>query len=247
MPCMTMSESEIAARLRDNLARVRERMDAAAARGGREHPPRLVAVTKYVDPRVARVFVESCFEEGEDVELAESRPQELWRKAEALKDLKISWHLIGHLQRNKVRRTLPLVACIQSADSLPLLRALSEEAIAQQCVADVLLEVNISGDEAKHGVEPEHVESFLAAAAIVKPVRVLGLMTMAALEGGIERARRDFAALRELRDCLEKNCPRNILLNELSMGMSDDFEVAIEEGATIVRVGSALFEGINSQ
>jgi PLP dependent protein len=247
MPCMSMSETEIAARLRDNLARVRERLDAATARAGRDDPPRLVAVTKYVEPRVARVFVESCFEEGEYVELAESRPQELWRKAEALKDLKISWHLIGHLQRNKVRRTLPHVSCIQSVDSLRLAEGISREAVTQQVIADVLLEVNISGDEAKHGLRPDEVVRLLPELAKLPRFFVLGLMTMASLEGGLDKARRDFAALRELKERLPSECSApNIAMIDLSMGMSDDFEVAIEEGATIVRVGSALFEGIES-
>lgn len=249
MQCMSMSEAEIASRLQDNLARVRERMDAATARAGREHPPRLVAVTKYVEPHVVRVFVETCFDEGGSIELAESRPQELWRKAEALKDLKIGWHLIGHLQRNKIRRTLPLVECIQSVDSLRLAEEISRDAVAQQLIADVLLEVNISGDEAKHGLRPEEVAPLLPELVKLPRFFVLGLMTMASLEGGLDKARRDFAALRELKERLptpERSSP-NIAMIELSMGMSDDFEVAIEEGATIIRVGSALFEGIESQ
>jgi PLP dependent protein len=110
--------------------------------------------------------------------------------------------------------------------------------------ADVLLEVNISGDASKTGMQPDEIEPLFPEIIRHANVRVLGLMTMAALEGGAERARRDFAALRTLRDQLAPKCPPNISLNELSMGMSGDYEIAIEEGATIVRVGSALFEGI---
>ena len=108
----------------------------------------------------------------------------------------------------------------------------------------MLLEVNVSGEAAKHGLAPESLEPVLAEAAGYRKVAVGGLMCMAGLEGGQEKARRDFAALRELRDRLRPRCPAGVNLDELSMGMSGDFEVAIEEGATIVRVGSALFEGI---
>jgi pyridoxal phosphate enzyme (YggS family) len=236
-----LADRQIADRLCDNVARVRERIAAAAARAGRDAAEVwLVGVTKYVSPEVSRLLVTECGL----THLGESRPQELWRKAESLADLSVNWHLIGHLQRNKVRRTLPLVACIQSADSLPLLDEINREAVSIDRPADVLLEVNVSGDAAKHGFQPDEIEPLLPRIAELKNIHVLGLMTMAALEGGPERARRDFGALRALRDKLTGNCPDGIILRELSMGMSDDFEVAIEEGATIVRVGSALFEGI---
>src|SRR5206468_5781548 len=112
--------------------------------------------------------------------------------------------------------------------------------------ANILLEVNVSGDATKHGLEPDEVELLFPEIVHLKNVNVRGLMTMAALEGGVDRARRDFAALRDLADRLRPNCSHNIVMNELSMGMSGDYEVAIEEGATIVRVGSALFEGIET-
>jgi hypothetical protein len=168
----------------------------------------------------------------------------LWRKTELLKELPIRWHAIGHLQRNKVERTLPLISLLHSGDSLRLLTAVSAAAVKQGRVVQTLLEVNISGDEAKHGFELETVAAALPAIALLPGVKVRGLMTMAALEGGNEQARRDFAKLRGLRDTLERNRPPQIDLGELSMGMSGDFIEAIEEGATIVRVGSALFEGI---
>jgi PLP dependent protein len=237
---MPPSSQSGSARIRENLARIRDQIAAAAARSGRRADEvTLVGVTKYVDVSVARALVEAGLGD-----VGESRPQELWTKAEALSDLPIRWHLIGHLQRNKVRRTLPLVACIHSADSLRLLQEISREAAALGRQVDVLLEVNISGEAAKHGFEAERMERLLPEIAALPSIAVRGLMTMAALEGGPERARRDFAALRELRDRLRSNCPPGISLHELSMGMSGDFEIAIEEGATIVRVGSALFEGI---
>lgn len=240
---MALNNTQIADRLRANLAAVQDRLAAAARRAGRTGQARLVAVTKYVEPQIARILLEIGVSE-----LGESRPQELWRKAEALADLpekrKIAWHLIGHLQRNKVRRTLPLVALIQSVDSLRLLDEISREAVAQDVIADVLLEVNTSGDVAKHGFQPGEIEPLLPEIFKLPLLRVRGLMTMASLAGGPDRARRDFAALRELRERLQPSCHSNVQMDELSMGMSGDFEEAIEEGATMVRVGSALFEGI---
>jgi PLP dependent protein len=244
-------------RIAENLAHVRGRIAEAAGRAGRPADAvKLVAVTKYVTADAARALVEAgCHE------LGESRPQQLWEKAAAMADLPVRWHLIGHLQRNKLRRTLPLVGMFQSLDSLRLLDAIeatwpsrTTEAAAQpplqrQASAaareplPVLLEVNISGETAKHGFPPDALEAVLAELPKYRSVTVCGLMGMAALEGGAETARRDFAALRALRDRLRPQCPPGVRLDELSMGMSGDFETAIEEGATIVRVGSALFEG----
>jgi pyridoxal phosphate enzyme (YggS family) len=238
---MTLPDATADLRIRENLAQVRATIAAAAARSGRKpEVVRLIGVTKYVEPEIARLLAIAGL-----TDLGESRPQELWRKAEALADLPVRWHLIGHLQRNKVRRTLSLVACIQSADSLRLMAEIDREAAAMGRSANVLLEVNISGDAAKHGFPPAEVDGALPQIAALQNVRVLGLMTMAALEGGADEARRDFAALRELRDWLLANRPTEISLHELSMGMSGDYEIAIEEGATIVRVGSALFEGLD--
>jgi pyridoxal phosphate enzyme (YggS family) len=176
--------------------------------------------------------------------LGESRPQALWEKVPRLADLPARWHLIGHLQRNKVRRTLPLVTLIHSADGLELIADIDRIAGERSLEAKLLLEVNISGEDAKHGFAPAAIEPLLPQLASCRHVRVAGLMCMAGLEGGPDRARRDFAALRTLRDRLRRGCPEGIALDDLSMGMSGDYEAAIEEGATIVRVGSALFEGV---
>jgi pyridoxal phosphate enzyme (YggS family) len=166
----------------------------------------------------------------------------LWSKAAALDNIR--WHLIGHLQRNKIRRTLPLVRLIQSVDSRRLLDAINEEAAALGRPTDVLLEANISGDVSKTGLPPEELEPLLHDADAWPQVNIRGLMGMASLEGGDAAAARDFEALRLLRDRLARNAPPGVLLVELSMGMSGDYEIAIAEGATIVRVGSALFEGV---
>jgi hypothetical protein len=255
-----------AARIAENVAAIRRRIADAAARSGRAADAvTLVAVTKYVSADVARLLVEvGCHD------LGESRPQQLWEKADELAELPIRWHLIGHLQRNKVRRTLPLLAMLHSVDRPRLLAAIEEELEAKgtevvaatgslfteiatrqpppspSCPAplSILLEVNISGETAKSGFAPDEIEPLLAVAAEYRHVLIRGLMGMASLEGGLDVARREFVALRDLRDRLRPNCPPNVALDELSMGMSGDFDVAIEEGATIVRVGSALFEGV---
>ena len=232
------------AQIAENVARVRDRMDRAAERSGRGGKDiTLVAVTKYVGEAEIRAVVEAgC------TDLGESRPQQLWQRAEAERDEverdeAVRWHLIGHLQRNKARRTLPLVAMIQSADTPRLVEAVDRIAAELSLNVPILLEVNVSQEPAKHGFSPETVEPFLARADGLQNVQIRGLMCMARLGGGSEAARVDFAGLRQLRDRLRGVCPESISLDQLSMGMSGDYEVAIEEGATIVRVGSALFKG----
>lgn len=237
---MHSSKSSSAERIAANLARVRQQIAAAAQRSGRTADAvRLVAVTKYVGADEARALVAAgCHD------LGESRPQELWRKADQLHSEPIDWHLVGHLQRNKIARTLPLVTLIHSVDSLRLLTSLDEAARRLGRSCRVLLEVNTSGESAKHGLAPDLLHGLIEQLPTFAHVRVEGLMTMAQLEGDPDVARRNFAALRELGDRLAANCPDNASLGELSMGMSGDFEIAIEEGATIVRIGTSLFEGV---
>jgi pyridoxal phosphate enzyme (YggS family) len=177
------------------------------------------------------------------VDLGENRPQELWHKAALLPNT-VHWHLVGHLQRNKIERTLPLVQLIHSADSLRLLEALEKEAAKRGSPVSVLLEVNASRESSKQGFLPEEVPPLVPAIANLRQVRVVGLMTMAALEAEPERCRPTFAAVRLLRDRLAREVGLPHTLEHLSMGMSNDFEVAVEEGATLVRLGTALFEGL---
>lgn len=226
--------------IRKNLAEIRDRIATAAARSGRSGEQiTLVAVTKFVGEAEIRSLVAA----GCTI-LGESRPQRFWEKAASLEDLPIQWHLIGHLQRNKVRRTLPLVHMIQSIDRLELLSAVDSIAAELGVRPPVLLEVNVSQEAAKHGFSQENLPSLLPDLVQFKNVEIRGLMCMAGLEGGLTAARRDFASLRELRDRLRTESSGQVRLDELSMGMSGDFEVAIEEGATMVRIGSALFEGL---
>ena len=235
--------ADIAATVRANLEQVRSRIGEALDKVGR--PPdsvQLVGVTKYVDAQLAAQLIQA----GCHV-LGESRPQELWEKAESPVLQDAQWHLIGHLQRNKVRRTLPYVDLIHSVDSERLLSAIDREAGARQRTLRVLIEVNCSGDAAKHGLQPDQLSRLLDSAANHPNVTICGLMTMAPLVGGISAAAASFAALRELRDRLRPNLSSSLSLPELSMGMSRDYPQAIEHGATILRVGSALWKGIDEE
>jgi pyridoxal phosphate enzyme (YggS family) len=233
-------------RIAENVDAVRSRIAAAAKKSGRNAGEiRLVAVTKYVgEAEIAALLASGCRDFGE------SRPQALWLRAETLRSDGVNWHLIGHLQRNKVARTLEHAALLHSVDSERLLATIEAEAARVDRVVDVLLEVNVSGDTTKHGVAPAALSSLIEVAATCQHIRTRGLMTMAAREGDAESAREDFARLRTLRDeaaaALTLATTQSVDLTELSMGMSGDFEQAIEAGATIVRVGSALFEGLDS-
>lgn len=226
----------------DNLARIRERIAEAAASANRDSCEiTLIGVSKYVgNEETAALLQAGC------LDLGESRPQQLWEKAEAAELASARWHLVGHLQRNKVRRTLPLVNLIHSVDSWRLLEAIEQCAAEREEQTRVLLEVNCSGDSAKHGLSTDGLRRLLPSLAELKHARVCGLMTMAALEGGPTIAEKNFTTLRELRDGAQSECPPEIQLAELSMGMSQDFEAAIRAGATMVRIGSILFEGLRT-
>jgi pyridoxal phosphate enzyme (YggS family) len=234
-----VSRESLAAALTRRLTEVEGRIAAACLRAGRARSEvTLVAVTKTVSAEVAALLPELGVHE-----LGESRPQELWRKSAAL-PATVHWHLIGHLQRNKIERTLPLVTHIHSVDSLRLLEALDEATPADRPL-EVLLEVNASGEASKHGFAAAEVAGLAPAVAALRRVRVVGLMTMAAYEEAPERCRPTFVLLRRLRDQLGDALGEGHPLPHLSMGMSNDFEVAIEEGATLVRLGSVLFEGLS--
>jgi PLP dependent protein len=227
-------------RLEENIARVRAEVAEAAVKSGRRaEMVSIIAVTKYVDAALARQVVNAGLHD-----LGESKPQEIWKKAPELSDLSVNWDLIGHLQRNKVRRTLPLVSLIHSVDSFRLLEELEAESARIEKKCTVLLEVNISGDATKTGFPPDELETAVDKVWEMKWIAVCGLMSMAGLDSDASTARRQFAAVRELRDRLRANAPRNKFIYELSMGMSNDFREAIAEGATMVRIGSSLFEGV---
>jgi PLP dependent protein len=231
---MPQTESRIA----ENYHRVMQRIESACRRAGRAAGDvRLVAVTKY-----ARFeWVRSLVNQGA-VDLGESRPQQLAERVPLLPE-SIRWHMIGHLQRNKARRLLPLATLIHSVDTLRLLQRIDELADELHLQPRVLLEVNISGESTKGGFPPEALTDAWDDVLQSRCVRIQGLMTMAPFVEDPESARAVFRRLRELRDVLAARSPFD--LPELSMGMSNDFEVAIEEGATLVRIGSSLFEGLD--
>jgi PLP dependent protein len=218
-----------------NLARVRARIAEAALRSGRPaESVQLVAVTKTVGLERIREAV-TC---GLCV-FGENRVQEARAKVPEVPG--VSWHLIGSLQRNKVKEALRLFDLIHSVDSLGLAEEISRRSRERGTrPAEVLLQVNISEEPQKHGVDPEEVERLVSAVLQLPGVRLRGLMGMAPLVQAPEAARPCFRRLRELRDRVRQAFPAAGLC-ELSMGMTDDFEVGIEEGATMVRVGRALF------
>lgn len=226
--------------LAENVATVQHQIAEAAKRSGRDvSDVCLVGVTKYVDVATTRALVSAGCKT-----LGENRPQVLWEKTNAMQDLDVRWHMIGHLQRNKVKRTVESTALIHSCDSLRLLKSVHEAGLQLEKRVDVLLEVNVSGEAAKHGFSPDEIESVIEAVEPMESLRVTGLMCMAGLGSGQQDVRREFDSLRELRESNRASAPPNVELRELSMGMSRDFEVAIEAGATLVRVGSSLFQGL---
>lgn len=225
----------------DNYRRIEERVAKAALAAGRDvDEVKIVAVSKYVGVSETAALLAA----GAKL-LGESRPQQLWEKSAALELQGAQWHLIGHLQRNKVDKTVGCCELIHSVDSPRLLKAINKAASQRGTPSRVLLEVNISGDAEKHGLTAEVTRELVGLLADYPHVEVQGLMTMAAREGSVEVARGNFATLRQLRERLLAEF-QNIELPELSMGMTGDFAAAIAEGATLVRIGSALFEGLDS-
>ncbi len=222
--------------VRDNVLRVMERIESAADRALRDPADvKLVAVTKTVEPGP----IVEAIEAGVTC-IGENRVQEATRKFEA--ELPpVEKHLVGHLQTNKVAKALELFDMIQSVDSLRLAGEISRRAGSRGSPIDVLVEVNTSGEESKYGFEPDEAVDAVAEMADLNGLQVVGLMTVAGFLPDPEDVRPCFRKLRGLRDEVEEQVIPGIRMDHLSMGMTGDFEVAIEEGATIVRVGRAIF------
>ncbi|NOX56607.1 MAG: YggS family pyridoxal phosphate-dependent enzyme, partial [Planctomycetes bacterium] len=228
-------------RIAENHRRVLRRVESACRRSGRDPAEvRLVAVTKY-----AEVDWILCLVELGVHDLGENRPQQLLQRAAALPET-IRWHLVGHLQRNKVRPILPVTAWIHSVDSVRLLDRIERLAGELNRRPRVLLEVNVSGEESKYGFSPSELQAEWPRIVKYQNMEIAGLMTMAPYVADPEQTRPVFRELRELRDRLRTSVEGAPPLPELSMGMSNDFEVAVEEGATMVRIGSLLFEGLST-
>lgn len=223
---------------RHNLAAVRARMDAACHRTGRDPSGvRLLPVSKTKpEPSLRLAYAAGCRV------LGENKVQEAFGKWDAMQDLAdLHWSVIGHLQTNKARLVARFATEFQALDSLRVAEALERRLQAEGRALDVFVQVNTSGEASKYGLAPEDVPAFIQALPAFSALRVHGLMTLALFSGEAERVRQCFVLLRSLRDRLRQIAPAGIGLEELSMGMSGDFEIAIEEGATVVRVGQAIF------
>ncbi|TDR87090.1 YggS family pyridoxal phosphate-dependent enzyme [Enterovirga rhinocerotis] len=223
-------------RFRRNLEAVETRIAAACARSGRARASvRLLPVSKTVPSDVVRLAVELGL-----TTLGENKVQEAAGKARDLADLGVSWSVIGHLQTNKAKAMVAFASEFQALDSLRLASLLNDHLVAAKRTLDVFVQVNTSNEESKYGIAPDDAEHFVRALEPFTALRPKGLMTLALLDGGPDEVRACFRRLRAVRDGLRKTQPGSGI-DLLSMGMTGDFEIAIEEGADIVRVGQAIF------
>lgn len=225
-------------KLTDNLARVRERVRQAAERAGRDPDEvTIVAVTKGVDADVVQAALDAGI-----TDVGENRVQEARSKFPQLQlNPGVRRHMIGHLQTNKVRHALQLFDMFHSLDRPSLAAELSRRAVAQNLVVPVLVQVNVAVEPTKHGVAPDELLDFVRETAELPGLRIEGLMTMAPYAEDPETVRPVFRRLRELSEQVADAGFEGVRMQCLSMGMSNDFEVAVEEGSTLVRIGTALF------
>lgn len=224
--------------IRDNIARILQRIEIACERSGRNpNEVKLLLATKTVP--VERI--KTAFEAGQTL-IGENKIQEIKEKYEGLKDSPHETHFIGHLQTNKIKEILKYgVTCIQSVDRLRLAEKLNQRLIFEKKEIDVLIQVNTSFEESKFGVAPENAVELIEQVSRMERIRIKGLMTIGLFSAETEKVRRCFRLLRDLQQqVIGMNIP-NVAMPELSMGMSGDLETAIEEGATIIRVGTAIF------
>ena len=220
----------------ENLAEVERRVCAACERAGRPREEvTLIAVSKTKPVSMIEELLP-----GGTRDFGENKVQELCEKYEQLPK-EIRWHLIGHLQRNKVKYVVDKACLIHSVDSLRLAETISEEAVKRQLTVPVLIEVNVAGEESKFGVSPEETEELSREIAKLPGMAVKGLMTIAPFVENPEENRVHFANLKKLCVDIKMKNIDNVSMNVLSMGMTGDYEVAIEEGATMIRVGTGIF------
>ncbi len=218
----------------ENLERVREQIAQATAKAGRAGDEiQLVAITKTHDAEKVREAIEAG-----QILFGESRVQEARAKIPELPS-NLRWHFVGHLQKNKIRHALPLFEMIHSVDSLALAEDINRIAEEEGLHPRVLLEVNVAGEGSKFGFHPEKLRTEMEALLALPRLSIEGLMTIPPIAEEAEASRKYFVDLRELRDALEKDF--DLKLKQLSMGMTNDFAIAVEEGATLVRVGTAIF------
>lgn len=233
---MPVPHAETAEQFALNLDAVKARIDSARERAGRLDEVRLLPVSKTVPSSRIRAAIEA----GCGM-LGENKVQEAYRKWGELGDTSVEWSVIGHLQTNKAKFVAEFASEFQALSSTRVAEALDRRLQAAGRSLDVFVQVNTSGEESKFGLEPDAVADFVQQLPQYQSLRVRGLMTLAIFSSETELVRQCFQLLRGLRDRLRDSAPDGVSLDELSMGMSGDFELAIEEGATVVRVGQAIF------
>ena len=222
--------------LKENFEEVEARIEAACRRSGRDRREvTLIAVSKTKPQEMIREIYDLGHRD-----FGENKVQELTAKYEVLPE-DIRWHLIGHLQTNKVKYIVDKVCLIHSVDSLKLAQTISREAVKHGCTVPVLIEVNVAGEESKFGVAPGETEMLVRQIAELPAVSVRGLMTIAPNVSDAEENRPVFRKLKELSVDIGAKNINNVTMSVLSMGMTGDYEVAVEEGATMVRVGTGIF------
>lgn len=222
--------------LKENIEIVLRKIENAALRSGRKFQEiKLIAVSKNVEPERINLAYELGLRD-----FGENRVQELLKKYDAVKR-EINFHMIGHLQTNKVKYLVDKIRSIHSVDSIKLAREIDKRFGEKNKTIDALIEVHTAKEESKFGLKPDNLEQFLSEAQNLKNIKFIGLMTIGTLTDDEKEIRRCFSTLRKLRDDYSHFKSENIDLRELSMGMTSDFEIAIEEGSTIVRIGTAIF------
>lgn len=227
-----MSENNI----NENLKNIYSTIKAAAEKSGRKSEDiKLIAVTKTVGVDRIRQVVEAGI-----MDLGENRVQELTEKFDQL-DPACRWHLIGHLQTNKVKYIINKVSMIHSVDSISLAKEINSRAAKHGLKMDILLQINVSGEESKFGIDPSRVEEFLEAISHMENIHLKGLMTIAPYAENPEEIRPIFKKLYQIYIDIKSKSIDNVNMDYLSMGMSNDFEIAIEEGANMIRVGTGIF------
>ena len=218
----------------ENADLVRQQVETARNKANRRDQVNVIAVTKYVDVATTETLVKTGIQH-----IGENRVDKFLEKYQALKEYDLTWHLIGSLQRRKVKDVINLVDYFHALDSVKLAQEIQKRA---EHPIKCFLQVNISGEESKHGFAPDELDDVLAEIAQLDKIDIVGLMTMAPFEASQEELQDIFSKTHQLQKQLEKKQLKNMPFSELSMGMSRDFEVAIANGATYVRIGTSFFK-----
>ncbi len=218
----------------ENADLVRQQVETARNKANRQDQVNVIAITKYVDVATTEALVKTGIQH-----IGENRVDKFLEKYQALKEYDLTWHLIGSLQRRKVKDVINLVDYFHALDSVKLAQEIQKRA---EHPIKCFLQVNISGEESKHGFAPDELDDVLAEIAQLDKIEIVGLMTMAPFEASQEELQDIFSKTHQLQKQLEKKQLKNMPFSELSMGMSRDFEVAIANGATYVRIGTSFFK-----